>query len=348
MKIQFAFFITLFSLPLFGQTPSYYNDVNLNLTGLNLKQELAQKIVSTHNNTLSYGQVWNVLKEADSNPINSNNVLLLYGWNDTDTDITNDLNRNIEDNGGNTGDWNREHTYAKSLGTPALGTSGPGADAHNLRASDVQRNGSRGNKKFGEATLGTPSGTVGTFWFPGNEWRGDVARILMYMYLRYGDQCKPSNVTIGNPVSVDLNMVDLLLTWNAIDQPDAFEDHRNEIIQQNQGNRNPFIDNPYLATIIWGGNTAQNRWNLTLKKTALASYILYPNPTKNKHFTISNLSVNYNHQLTLLNMLGEVVFTIKSDYKNNISIDLPELPKGNYLLRVNSNNTIFHKKILLL
>src|SRR5690606_41715169 len=48
--------------------------------------------------------------------------------------------RSKNDNGGNTGDWNREHTYAKSLGTPNLGEAGPGADAHHLRASDVQWN----------------------------------------------------------------------------------------------------------------------------------------------------------------------------------------------------------------
>jgi endonuclease I len=48
--------------------------------------------------------------------------------------------------GGSSGQWNREHTFAKSLGNPDLGTSGPGSDAHNLRSSDVDMNGDRGNK----------------------------------------------------------------------------------------------------------------------------------------------------------------------------------------------------------
>ena len=55
-------------------------------------------------------------------------------------------------------------------------------------------------------------------------------------------------------------MVDLLLTWNVQDPVNSYEQNRNDIIYNNQGNRNPFIDNPYLATLIWGGSTAQNFW----------------------------------------------------------------------------------------
>jgi endonuclease I len=40
-----------------------------------------------------------------------------------------------------------------------------------------------------------------------------------------------------------------------------FEEQRNNVIEGAQGNRNPFIDNPYLATLIWGGNPAENKWN---------------------------------------------------------------------------------------
>ena len=349
MKKTLIFLIAFYSLSLVSQViPSYYDDVNLNLTGLDLKQALSQKIISTHSTTLTYSQVWNVLQEADINPSNNNNVLLIYGWDDTDTDITNDLNRDKYDNGGNVGDWNREHTYAKSLGTPDLGTSGPGADAHNLRASDVQRNGSRGNKKFASATLGTPSGAVGANWFPGNEWRGDVARIIMYMYLRYQNQCKPSNVCVGNPVNIDLNMVDLLLTWNAIDAPDNFEEHRNEIIQQNQGNRNPFIDNPYLATLIWGGNPALNKWNLSRTKEIIPQINIYPNPIQNQHLYLSNLNIDKNQHLEIYNVIGNKVFSISTEFQSDIKIELPSLPNGTYFLKINTGEAVLSKKIILL
>jgi len=268
--------------------PAYYNNVDLSLSGIPLKNELASKVSNSHSTTLTYSQVWDVLKESDKSPTNSQNVWLLYGWNDNNGDITDDLNRSKEDNGGNTGDWNREHTFPKSLGNPNLGTAGPGADAHNLRATDVQRNGSRGNKKFA-ASSGTASGAVGANWYPGDDWRGDVARIVMYMYLRYNNQCKPSAVAVGNPVSIDLNMVDLLLNWNAEDPPNDFEDNRNEVIYQNQGNRNPFIDNPYLATLIWGNQPAINRWNLSNKVFDNIEFSIYPIPSINNTLNISCL-----------------------------------------------------------
>ena len=152
MNIRFAFLLFLvFSAQLFSQQ-AYYNHVNLNLTGLTLKEALAVKIINTHTRTLFYDQIWNASKATDVNPNNPNEVLLLYGWeNGTDSDVTNDRWRNKESNGGITGNWNREHVYSRSLGTPDLGEAGPGSDAHHLRPADVQRNSSRGNRKFSDA-----------------------------------------------------------------------------------------------------------------------------------------------------------------------------------------------------
>ena len=90
------------------------------------------------------------------------------------------------------------------------------------------------------------------------------------MYLRYnGDgskvsetNCLPKNVGIGNPVLDDSNMIDLFLKWNVEDPVSDFEANRNEKLAGIQMNRNPFIDNPYLATLIWGGVNAEDKWNL--------------------------------------------------------------------------------------
>ena len=84
--------------------------------------------------------------------------------------------------------------------------------------------------------------------------------MLHYMYVRYGSVCLPVNVGMGNTVSSDPNMIDLFLQWNVEDPVSAFEEQRNNVIYAAQGNRNPFIDNPYLATIIWGGDAAENTW----------------------------------------------------------------------------------------
>src|SRR5690606_34635606 len=174
------------------------------------------------------------------------------GWESGNDNVdNNDRSRDKFNNGGNNGQWNREHTYVQSLGTPVLGDTGPGADAHHMRASDVQRNNMRGNLLFA-AGSGT-SGTVPGGWYPGDEWKGDVARMILYMYLRYGSQCLPSNVTTGSAVATDSNVPLLLLQWNAEDPVSPYEDQRNTYLgnaanMYGQGNRNPFIDNPYLAT----------------------------------------------------------------------------------------------------
>lgn len=278
MNIRFVFLLFLvFSAHLFSQQ-AYYNDVNLNLTGLTLKEELAVKIINTHTRTLFYDQIWNASKATDVNPNNPKQVLLLYGWeNGIDSDVTNDRFRDINANGSASGTWNREHVYSRSLGTPNLGESGPGADAHHLRPTDVQRNSSRGNRKFSNATgnSGATSeiytdpidGTNSAGWYPGDEWKGDVARMVMYMYLRYGNRCLPTNVGLGNNVNIGDDMIDLFLKWNAEDPVSDFERQRNTFHENTnnpeaQGNRNPFIDNPRLATRIWGGPEAEDSWGI--------------------------------------------------------------------------------------
>jgi endonuclease I/chitodextrinase len=251
----------LFTMAAYAQIPTYYNDVNLTLTGTALKDALATKIINTHTTNLSYTPgVWDALKQTDLDPTDPTKVLLIYGWNDSDGDITNDRTRGVDQNGGGTGVWNREHVYAKSLANPNLGTSGPGADAHNLRPCDAQRNSSRSNRKFGDGS-GNSGATASGDWYPGDEWKGDVARMMMYMYLRYGNQTLPVNVGVGTTVASDSNMILLFLEWNAEDPVSDLEKQRNPVLEGLQGNRNPFIDNPALATQIWGGPQAEDLFN---------------------------------------------------------------------------------------
>ena len=260
MKNKLLFVFLFLGILGYGQVPSYYNDVNLNLSGQQLLDELSDKVTTTHTTFLSYTPgVWDALKQTDLDPTDSGKVLLLYGFNDTDGDSTTDRTRGVNNNGGGTTDWNREHTYPKSLGNPNLGTSGPGADAHHLRPADVQRNSSRGSRKFADG-LGNSGVTPQGYWYPGDEWKGDVARMMMYMYVRYGSVCLPVNVGMGNTVSSDPNMIDLFLQWNVEDPVSDFELQRNPILEGIQGNRNPFIDNPAFATQIWGGPQAEDRF----------------------------------------------------------------------------------------
>lgn len=267
MKKTLLFFMLLWSIVVFAQIPSYYNNVNLTLTGTALKNELSNKIIVTHTTDLSYTPgVWDALRLADLDPTNSNNVVLIYGWNDSDTDITNDRTRDktLQDTGsGATFVWNREHVFSKSLASPPLvtGSAGPGTDAHNLRPADRTRNTSRSNRKFADGSGTASYITTEGYWYPGDEWKGDVARMMMYMYLRYGNQTLPTAVGVGTPVASDNNMIMLFLEWNAEDPVSDLEKQRNPVLEGLQGNRNPFIDNPAFATQIWGGPQAEDLFN---------------------------------------------------------------------------------------
>lgn len=94
MKLQLLF---LFLKPFFciAQIPTYYSTIDFNQTGNNLKNQLTTLITNTHTTNLPYTatgttDTWDALYQADLNPTNNNNVLLVYGCNDTDTDNTND------------------------------------------------------------------------------------------------------------------------------------------------------------------------------------------------------------------------------------------------------------------
>ena len=253
---------------------AYYNDVDKTLTGLALKNALATKITATHTNKLTYTPgVWEASKVTDINPSNTAQVILIYGWeNGSDGDDTNDKFRDktLQDTGsGASFVWNREHVFSKSLANPTFTTDqpGPGTDAHNLRPADRERNSLRSNNKFTDGSGN--SGIVNSnFWYPGDEWKGDVARMMMYMYVRYGTQCLPTNVGEGSTQFTPDEMIDLFLQWNVEDPVSDLEKARNTYHEDTvnntyaQGNRNPFIDNPYLATRIWGGDSAQDLWGI--------------------------------------------------------------------------------------
>ncbi len=334
---------------LIAQIPVYYNNVNLTLTGMALKSELSQKISNTHTNQLQYSDIWGVLQQTDLDPANSNNVLLLYGYNDGDGNPTTDRTRNKNNYSGNIGDWNREHTYAQSLATPSMNTTSPnaGTDAHHIRSSDVQMNGDRGNRKF--ASGSGNAGTVGANWYPGDEWKGDVARMMMYMYLRYPSQCLPDNVGVGTSVAIDPSMITLFLQWNVQDTVSPYETNRNNLLEGIQGNRNPFIDNPYLATIIWGGTPAQDKWNMTIvhEYKENSSFSVYPVPSKNGSIHVHFKYTDDVEYVELYSLNGQKLKSTQTPKIENNEFVLENLEKGFFILKTMVNKQLIVKKVIV-
>jgi endonuclease I len=198
---------------------------------------------------LSYSQVWTALQQTDQDPANSANVVLLYSG----------RSQSKSSNGGNANDWNREHVWPQSHGD--FGTAaGPGTDLHHLRPEDVSVNSTRGNKDFdlGGSAVSECTGcrTDADSFEPRDAVKGDVARMLMYMAIRYEGGAELDlelNDSVNNGSAPRTGRLSVLLQWHRADPPDSFERRRNEVIFASwQHNRNPFIDHPEWAASIWG------------------------------------------------------------------------------------------------
>lgn len=227
--------------------PGDYYANAIGKTGPALKSAL--HTIISNQTKLTYDQVWNALKDTDQDPANANNVILLYSG----------RSQSKSTNGGGVNDWNREHVWAKSHGDFGTAT-GPGTDVHHLRPEDVSVNGARGNLDFdngGSTVTECPGCTAdGDSFAPRAAVRGDVARMILYMAVRYegGDgfaNLEPNN-SVNNGTAPYIGKLSVLKAWSAGDPPDVFEKRRNQVIFDTwQHNRNPFIDHPEWVSSIW-------------------------------------------------------------------------------------------------
>ncbi len=176
------------------------------------------------------------------------------------------------------GVYNREHVWPKSLGN--FEESGAGSDLHHLRPTDPDSNSWRGS-----LTMGNVQGKGGysiqkrevngrtVLWRISNysengcgglvevmdSVKGDVARILLYLYVTYGDVNANKNLyttysaygASNNKGTKVIESLETLLQWNAMDPVDDWEMRRNDLCQTVQGNRNVFIDYPELAWYLF-------------------------------------------------------------------------------------------------
>jgi endonuclease I len=93
-------------------------------------------------------------------------------------------------------------------------------------------------------------------FYPSDLDKGDVARILMYMVVRYEFLGLTDHVPLLSRAAYTveaayMGKLSLLLSWHQADPVDQFEKNRNEIIFGYQNNRNPFIDHPELFEEVY-------------------------------------------------------------------------------------------------
>ncbi|MFK5879062.1 MAG: endonuclease [Flavobacteriaceae bacterium] len=332
--------------PTFGLVSStepvnYYDPID-GLSDVALEQAI-QDIIAEEGvvRAQTYADVVDILKEADQNPANSNQVWLVYteqGRAKLDYQTTSN----------SIGKWNREHTFPRSRGgfnsiedddipdginvfwnTNADSLRHGNSDAHALRAADGPENSSRGNQYYGDY-IG-PVGTAGSF-------KGDVARSVLYMQLRYNGLSVVENPTVVG----EMGYLSTLLDWHRNDPPDDYEMNRNNIIYNWQFNRNPLIDKPDLVEYIWGNMIGQV-WSNSLSVTDeyLANIKFYPNPATDKLIV---KGINQNTEIQIYSIQGQKLFSKTYDVDVIINIDFSS---GVYIVKLFSDNLVKTEKMIV-
>ncbi|MBE9489546.1 MAG: endonuclease [Bacteroidetes bacterium] len=337
--------------PTFGlvtstQPNGYYNSLD-GLGDAALRQALQDVIADPATvRAQTYADIIDILKEADQNPANSNQVWLVYteqGRAKLDFQTTSI----------STGKWNKEHTYPRSRGgynsidldeiadgkdifwtTEADSLRHGNSDAHGLRAADGPENSSRGNQNYGGSEYVGPTGNAGSF-------KGDVARSVLYMAVRYNGLAVVNGFPTADPVG-QLGDLATLLDWHRNDPPDDFEMNRNNVIFIWQFNRNPFIDQPDLVEYIWGNKTGQN-WSqaLGINDANILGVQIYPNPTTNRIYI---KGIKNKTDVEVFSAEGRQLSTVTIN--RDTFLDLNVL-SGVYFVKVSSESKSTVKKVIV-
>ena len=352
MKKTFLLFIGLsFALLASAQPATYYNSAN-GLTGNQLKVAL-HDIVKGHT-SISYGQLWNAFWSTDNK---GNGVV----W-DMYSDIPNGTPPYIyylgTDQCGNysgEGDcYNREHSWPSSWFNDQ---TTPRTDLHHIFPTDGWVNNKRGNYAFGEvrsaswtsrngSKLGNckTSGFTGTVFEPIDEYKGDFARAIMYMSVRYYTEDSgwgSSDMTTKSEIKPWA--IQMLLRWNEQDPVSQKEINRNNAIYNDyQHNRNPFVDHPEYARMIWDPT-----WN-AVEETIEAVY-LFPNPVDAGQTLHVSGNANQFDAVTICDLNGRTLLKATGNAVGDFAVSLPsDLAKGCYIIKLMRNgNVVKYEKLLV-
>jgi len=255
MKKPLLFFLLIATLTGFSQIPNgYYNAAN-GKTGDELKEALHDIIKGHH--VVSYSGLLNAFAYTDCKP---NGKI----W-----DIYSNYEYSLSGNCGEyeqEGDcWNREHTWPQSWFNEQ---STPRTDLFHVYPTDGYVNGQRSSYPYGEvgnyiyisgngSKLGqcVTSGYSGRVFEPIDEYKGDIARSYFYMSVRYYSEDEAWGTSaMTNKSEILPWAMTMLLRWSDEDPVSQKEIDRNNVVYGYQNNRNPFIDHPEYARMIWDPN----------------------------------------------------------------------------------------------
>ncbi|MCX7550162.1 endonuclease [Xanthomarina sp. F2636L] len=345
MKHFYTILLLLVSTFAFAQIPAGYYD-SATGTGYTLKTQLSN-IITTGHSPKTYDQLFSLATGYRATDIddfyeNDGSVMDMYSENPIDSDPYNyDYYASPSEKCGSYNSendcYNGEHLMPQSVYSSDMPMVG---DIHQVIPSDGYVNNGRGSLAFGETNSASTtymngskrgsssvSGYSGTVFEPIDEFKGDIARCLLYFAVRYEDQVASWNHAMLNNTSDQVYedwFIDLLLDWHNNDAVNQREINRNNASYIHQGNRNPFIDNPGYANLIWNptpdtevpsnptnlvasnpsGFTIDLAWTASTDNIAVTSYDIYVDGTNsfnssNTTFTVPGLAPETNYCFTI-------------------------------------------------
>ena len=324
-KILFLLFSLSFALLVTAQPPTnYYNSAN-GLTGNQLKSAL-HNIIKGHT-SISYAQLWNAFWSTD----NKGNGVVWDMYSDRPNGTPPYVYYLGEDQCGNyngEGDcYNREHSWPQSW----FNNDGTArTDLHHIFPVDGWVNNKRGNNAFGEvgsaswtsqngSKLGTckTPGFSGTAFEPIDEYKGDFARAIMYMSVRYYSEDG---------------------SWSSSDMTTR----NNAIYNDYQHNRNPFVDHPEYARMIWDPN-----WNV--EEEEQAAVYLFPNPIDRGQALHLSGNAQQFDAVAICDLCGRMVLKAMGNAVGDFAVTIPsDFNRGCYIVKLMRNgNVVKYEKLLV-
>lgn len=275
----------------YSQLPANYYDGTSGLIGYALKSKI-HDIIAAKNINWHYGDLQNLYNQTDIDRFydfdSSNNTYLLdiYSSNPSGATAYHYTNQQMIGSANAEGlGWNREHQMPQS----SFNSNYPMySDLFFVIPTDARINQLRSNYPYGISTT-TPSYVYYTFtngskigrnatpgsaytgrvYEPHNQFKGDIARSLLYFAVRYEGKLNSFNFYNGTSPANDTSPLDgteekafedwyinLLLQWHNQDPVSPREIARNNSVYNVQQNRNPFIDHPEWVNMIWGQTTS--------------------------------------------------------------------------------------------
>lgn len=244
----------------------YYNSLE-GKTGVALKKAV-KAVVKQHHVKISYNEVWDAFRYTDVKTVNG----VDYWWDMYSNEMV-EVKSGKPDNG----IMNIEHTVAKSWWGKTKNNAY--SDICHLNPSNSRANSAKSNYPMAKVSrsgklqydngvtfVGSPMPGMGEdaryVYEPHDEYKGDMARVFMYMFTVYDDISWQSSTNWMYDTSSDLLLkpwaYNMLLEWSANDPVSQKERNRNDgIMASKQKGRNPFIDLPDLAEYIWGDKSGQ-------------------------------------------------------------------------------------------